>query len=200
MNEIPINLVVEDSLSEAVLRKLLEVSGKRFAVGACYGHGGFGYIKSRIMGFNNAAKGTPFLVLTDLDKSDCPPVLINEWFSGQKNHNLIFRIAVREVESWLLADRNGFAKFIRIRETLIPADVENIGDPKQFLIDLVRKSPKTTLKNDIIPRERSTAKTGPNYNGRLVDFVYHGWNIRTAQRNSHSLDKTVAALSKFIPV
>ncbi|MFA5863647.1 MAG: hypothetical protein WC975_03075 [Phycisphaerae bacterium] len=152
------------------------------------------------MGFNNAAKGTPFLVLTDLDKSDCPPVLINEWFSGQKNHNLIFRIAVREVESWLLADRNGFAKFIRIRETLIPADVENIGDPKQFLIDLVRKSPKTTLKNDIIPRERSTAKTGPNYNGRLVDFVYHGWNIRTAQRNSHSLDKTVAALSKFIPV
>ncbi len=83
MNIIPVNLVVEDFLSEAVLRRLLENSNQPFAVGACYCHGGFGYIKSKIMGFNHAAKGTPFLVLTDLDQAECPPAMLKEWFWWQ---------------------------------------------------------------------------------------------------------------------
>ncbi len=40
---IPINLAVEDALSEVVVREILSQSGQPFPVGACYGKGGFGH-------------------------------------------------------------------------------------------------------------------------------------------------------------
>jgi hypothetical protein len=71
---IPINIVVEDNLSEAMLKTILNQSGKNFVVVRRYpdlrrthSSSGFGYIKTKIEGFNKAARGTPFLVLTDLD-------------------------------------------------------------------------------------------------------------------------------------
>ena len=44
MNTIPINLAVEDSLSEAVIRVCCDVQ-KRFCGWACYSRGGYGYLK-----------------------------------------------------------------------------------------------------------------------------------------------------------
>ena len=72
MDLIPINLAVEDPLSEAVLRTILHQSNRRYIVGNCYSKNGFGYLKKNIKGFNNAAKGTPYIVLTDLDRAECP--------------------------------------------------------------------------------------------------------------------------------
>ncbi len=199
MRPIPINLVVEDLLSEAVLRKLLECSSKDYAVGTCYCQGGVGYIKNKIMGFNHAARGTPFLVLADLDNVVCPPDLIKQWFMQPKHPNLIFRIAVREVEAWLLADRKGFAGYSRISEKKIPAASEDITDPKRTLIALVKHSPLADLRSDIVPREGTTAKIGPNYNGRLIDFVHSKWNVKNAKNNSLSLSRAIEVLHNFKP-
>lgn len=77
-------------------------------------------MKKNIHGFNNAAKGMPFLVLADLDDDECAPAKIQAWLSVPRHHNLIFRIAIHEVESWILADRVGFSKFIGMRRDLIP--------------------------------------------------------------------------------
>jgi hypothetical protein len=151
------------------------------------------------MGFNLAAKGTPFLVLTDLDQAACPPELIGQWLTMSKHPNLIFRIAVREVEAWLLADRKGFAGFSRIPIDIIPANSEGIINPKEKLIELVKQSPLADLRTDIVPREGTTAKIGPNYNGRLVNFVNSKWDINTAQKNSISLLKAIKALENFEP-
>ncbi len=199
MREIPIHLVVEDLLSEAVLRKLLAYSKKQFSVGTCYCQGGFGYIKNKIMGFNRAARGNPFLVLTDLDLAACPPELIDQWLTTPKHPNLIFRIAVREVEAWLLADQKGFARFSLISEKRIPANSEGIPNPKEQLIELVKHSPLADLRTDIVPRQGTTAKIGPNYNGRLIEFVNSKWDIEMAQKNSTSLLKAVKALDDFEP-
>jgi len=49
---------------------------KRYAVGTAYRRGGFGYLRKSIQGWNAAAKGKPFVVLTDLDAGRCPPELI----------------------------------------------------------------------------------------------------------------------------
>jgi hypothetical protein len=46
---IPINLAVEDPLSEAVLRTILHQSNRRYIVGNCYSKNGFGYLKKNIM-------------------------------------------------------------------------------------------------------------------------------------------------------
>jgi hypothetical protein len=196
---IPINLVVEDVLSEAVLRTILRQLRRRYAVGTCFSQGGFGYIRKTIRGFNNAAKGTPFLVLTDLDKTECPPVLINEWLSDPKHPNLLFRVAVREVEAWILAHREAFAKFVGIRKESIPQDLDTIDDPKQLLINLASKSRYRELREAIVPPSGSTAKVGPDYNGRLITFVKNYWKAQVAMRYSPSLHGTMDAVTKFKP-
>ena len=196
---IPINIVFEDDLSEAVIRKILQGQG-RYEVGRCFLGRGFGNIKKKIDGFNNAAKGMPYLVLTDLDKEECVPRLIQNWMKNAPLHqNLLFRVAVREVESWVLADRDRFAKFLGVEEVLIPVDVDEIGDPKDRLVNLVRKSSKRKLHDDIVPKKGSTAKQGPNYNGPLISFVKNFWNPDEAMQNSPSLRRAIKAVEHFQP-
>lgn len=195
-----LNLAVEDPLSEAVLRKILGSSENRFAVAHCYSRGGFGYLNKNIAGFNNAAKANPWLVLTDLDTAECPPSLIKAWLSYAQHPNLIFRVAVREVEAWLLADRNSFARYLGISKEKIPPDVESIEDPKRLLINLARRSRKRTLREAIVPSAGSDARQGPDYNGALIPYVNEVWDLGAAVKNSMSLRKTVRAVEDFKPV
>lgn len=197
---IPINLAVEDSLSEAIIRVLLLRSNRSFAVGTCYGRGGYGYLKKTIGGFNNAAKGTPFIVLTDLDTTPCPPALIQNWISKPLHHNLLFRIAVREVESWVLAHASAFAAFLSIDPIAIPSNTDGITDPKKFLIKLASKSPKSGIRKDIIPPPGSLREQGPDYNGRLIEFIQSYWSPAQARKRSDSLARTIDALNIFTPM
>jgi len=107
MNPIPLSLVFEDQISEFVMMKLA-IRTEKFVIANSYSEGGFGYIKKNIAGFNEASKGYPFFVLTDLDIVDCAPTLIENWLREPAHPNLIFRIAVREVEAWLLAELVNF--------------------------------------------------------------------------------------------
>ncbi|MCK5269445.1 MAG: hypothetical protein KAJ46_01620 [Sedimentisphaerales bacterium] len=200
MDKIPINIIFEDLLSEAVLRKLLEKSGQNYDIGISYNSGGSGWIRKRIAGFNNAAKGMPYLVLTDLDREECPPLLLDEWLGNHKHHNLLLRVAVREIESWILGCRTAFSDFVGIREELIPAEVDKIKDTKEYLISLVKKSRKRNLRSDIVPKEGSTARVGPDYNGRMIYFVEKFWEPYEARKYSPSLQRTMEVLSNFKPI
>jgi hypothetical protein len=200
MPEICIYLVFEDALHEAVIERILAASRQTYCVGIRYNGGGFGWIQKRINGFNMAAKGMPYLVLTDLDRHECAPALINAWLTGPRNPNLIFRVAVRQVEAWLLACRSDFARFAGVEEHLIPADTDRIENSKKFLIDLVRHSGNAKLRSDIVPARGSTAKVGPNYNGRLISFVEKYWDPAMAKDCSLSLRRAVEALDVFEPI
>jgi hypothetical protein len=200
MPEICINLVFEDALSGAVIGKILAASRQRYLVGVRYNGGGFGWIKKRIGGFNNAAKGMPYFVLTDLDTSECAPALIRQWLRTPKHSNLLLRVAVREVETWLLGCRGLFAAFLAVPENRIPADVEEIPNPKEFVVNLARRSRKRDIRVDIVPEDGSTAKVGPDYNGRLMHFVETSWDPAVAKVHSPSLRKTIDALDRFRPV
>ena len=109
MKTIYITLAVEDSLSEAVARKVLIQSNNDYQVVNCLSKGGYGYLKSKINAFNQAAKTIPFFVLADQDRG-CPPEKIENWLKHKANSNLIFRIAVMEVESWVIAPSHRFRK------------------------------------------------------------------------------------------
>lgn len=196
---IPINLVVEDDLSEAILLRILKESRNTFAVGFSYGKCGYGYIKQKIQAFNSAAKGTPFLVLSDLE-AECAPTQVKSWLPIPKHNNLLFSIAVWEVESWLLSDRSGFASFLSIKREFIPKNVNEINDPKQVLISLAKRSRKRALRQAIVPIPGRTARVGPDYNGQLSSFVFGAWNIVEAMENSESLRRTVKALNEFQPI
>jgi len=199
MTDILINLAVEDDLSEAVLKAILNQSHLPFLVGQCLKKNGNGYIKKILPGLNHAAKVLPYLVLTDLDNNNCPLSLIEKWLPQPKHPNLIFRVAVIEVEAWLLAHRDAFAQFLGISVDLIPYDVDAIPDPKQFLIELTKKSKKRDLKAAILPFKNSTAKVGKDYNSPLIQFVDQYWQAELAKPHSQSLRRAINAIANFKP-
>jgi hypothetical protein len=196
---IPLSLAFEDELTELLALKILRTIPNEYATKTIYNRGGNGYLKKTINGFNNAAKGMPFLVGTDLDHYDCAPALIADWLLHPKHHNLLIRVAVREAEAWVLADREGVASFLGIAAARIPEDVEALAKPKETLIKLAGKSRKRHIRDDICPLPSSTSKVGPNYNARLGAFVTQTWSPTAARLRSPSLDRTIDRLISFRP-
>ncbi|MCP4133583.1 MAG: hypothetical protein GY754_21625 [bacterium] len=203
---IPINIVIEDDLSKIVLTTIIKQIRKDLIVDRCFpdlgrkkASRGFGYIKKQINGFNQAAKYKPFIVITDLDKNECAPSLRKEWLPFEQDNNLLFRVAIREIESWVLADRKSFSKFLGIQIDLIPIDVDSIIDPKVFLINLARRSRKKDIKDSIVPRKKSTAQIGPDYNTCLSTFVRENWNIEQGVLHSDSLNRAYLEIENFSP-
>jgi len=189
-------LVVEDHLSEEVAKALLRQSGQQYEVEHRLLFNKT-KIQEKINGLNNASKGFPHFVLTDQDSiKGCPPSEIRRLIRGQVNANLLYRVAVMEIESWVMAHRDAFAKFLSIPEDKIPDDPDKILQPKECLINLARKSRCKALREDIVPRG-ATSKQGPDYNGRLVGFVRENWNAQQAAQHSPSLKRTLQRLKQF---
>ena len=201
MSTIPVNLAVEDRLSEAVLRRILRHLDRGYAVGTAYNRGGYGYLKRTVPGWNTAAVGVPFVLLTDLnDRYACPLALIRDWLPLPRHENLLFRVAVREVEAWLLGDRVNLAEFLGVREGAVPREVETLNDPKAELIDIARKSRYKDVRERIVPKPGSTARQGPDYNGCLIEFVSRVWDIEASSNLSSSLLHALRRLREFTPV
>lgn len=196
---IPLNLAVEDPLTESLFAKILQTIPTEYATRTIYNRGGYGYLRQNINGFNNAAKGIPFLVGTDLDRYECPAALIGEWLIRPRHDNLLIRVAVREAEAWVLADRANFADFLGIRIGLMPDEVEAIADPKRELINLARRARSRELREDLCPPPHSTRRVGPNYNPRLAAFVHARWDPNTARERAASLARTIDRLVAFRP-
>lgn len=196
---IPVNLAVEDEISEAILRRMLQQTSKPFAVGQCFSRGGSGYLRRTISGFNNAARGCPFFVMTDLDSALCPPELVASWLQRPRHPNLLFRVAVKEAEAWVLADRQAIAAFLGVRRVLIPEDVDGIFDPKQFLINLARSSAYSTIRRDLVPPAGSLRRVGPLYNARIAQFVEQRWEVARARHASTSCQRAMGRIEAFEP-
>lgn len=198
MSPIPIYLAVEDELSEWVVRRALSNRPVPYAIGAVYSQSGFGYLKKRAPAFNNAAKSCPFLLLTDLDRYSCPLQLIEEWLGCPKHPNLLMRVAVREVESWLLGDPKGLSSFLGLRIAFDFDNPEDLADPKQELLKLAVNSPRRFIREALTWKDSSSGRLsqGPNYNAPLSTFVINDWNIGEARRRCRSLNRLFLALER----
>ena len=107
-----ITTVYEDELSGAVIDRILSTYRPDISIQKTVPGYGFGKIKKNLPAYNKTAKaGFPYFILTDLDTALCAPQLINDWIKHTPlNSNLFFRVAVHEVESWILADRENIAR------------------------------------------------------------------------------------------
>ena len=144
---------------------------------------------------NQAAKGFAVFMLTDQDSpNQCPPQLIRSWIKGPRYPHFFLRIAVMEVESWIMADRKGVADFLSIPLSRIPLDTDALTYPKEFLVSLARSSNRTRLRADLVPKPGATSKVGPGYNVRLGEFVRLHWDVERASQISSSLKRTLARL------
>ncbi|RKU27686.1 hypothetical protein C6497_10705 [Candidatus Poribacteria bacterium] len=195
MNSNGVLLAVEDQLSEAVATEILTRLG--FVIQRSIVYKGFGSLKQKAIGLNqNARKPYDVFMLTDLDSPNvCPPTLIQSWVRGSLNPGFYLRVAVMEVESWVMADRQAFAEFLEISGNQIPTPTDKILDPKNTLLTLVKKSKSTTLRRELVRDEGiNNLRIGPGYNPRLSEFIYNHWDIQRATSNSPSLGRTVNRL------
>jgi len=197
MSDKIIYIAYEDDLSRALVEKVLSQVSSRLIIGKRFWRDGSGYLKRNIRAFNELAKGIPFLLLTDLDTLECPPALVSQWIHVPLNPQFFFCVAVREVEAWLLADREAFSKWLHIAKGRIPATPESVSDPKRELISLVKACRNSALKRDIVPPDNSTAQIGRNYNLPLIRFVNEYWDVFRASENSASLARMVRKLEQF---
>jgi hypothetical protein len=156
-----------------------------------------GQAKKKVKNYQKmAAFGYPVLLITDLDSAECPPSLHRTWMDTIPHEMFLFRVAVREVEAWLLADRDALAGFLKIKITRIPDKPEELDDPKRILLNLARLAPRR-IRNGLLPEPRSKAHIGPEYNDLLTDYVRSSWDIETAADRAPSLRKALSA-TKFL--
>lgn len=190
-----LNIVIEDVLSEAVMQRLLVRAG--YAGNVTYRIiRGNDQIKKNVLKYKGASRVVPHIVLTDLDRYPCPPALLDAWGVGELPSTMLLRIAVREVEAWLLSDRKGIAAFLHTAIEKVPFYPETEADPKQTLFSVVRKSRKRRLVDEMVPQ--SGAHIGPLYNERMCDFALNHWNIDAAVVNAPSLARNISRISAFL--
>ena len=191
-----ISAAVEGIVDEAVIRRLF--SDMNLELGSVYGKNGKPQLHRSIKGYNNAARFSPWLVLVDLDQDfDCAPLLREEWLPEPGSY-ICFRVAVREVEAWLLADYERIASFLRLPRTKVPTDPETLNDHKNTIVNLARQSRRRDIREDMVPRPGSGRAIGPAYSSRLIEFVTSYWRPHVARRHSDSLNRTISCLENLM--
>ena len=191
---VTVDMLVEGWLDEAVARKIISFAGHQ--PGTVYGKHGLGYLKNKLSGFNElAAHGNPILALVDFMDTglECPPQLVQCWLPRCCS-KLLLRAVVREIESWLLADREGISGFLRIPLRLVSERPEELPDPKQTLLQLARRSPSRRLREAMLPREGFSSSVGPGYTDVMHEFVFYRWSVEEARQYSPSLARCLKRL------
>jgi len=192
-----VNALVEGAADEIVARRLIDHCDHEF--GVCYGKRGVGYILERLSGFAaTAAHGPPLLVMIDLMDSGiaCAPRL-GPALLPHRPALCLLRGVVRELESWLLADREAIAAFLGIPVARVPLNPEMLANPKQSFVNLARSSRRRSRREAIVPAEGASASTGPDYLGAVAELVRDYWDVGRASRAAPSVARCVARLREI---
>jgi hypothetical protein len=193
-----ITAAVEGNVDEAVVRRLIEHVGG--TPGPVYGRNGKNHLRQRVSNYNQAARLSPWIILVDLDHdAECAPPLRGEWLPNPSPY-MCFRVAVRQVESWLLADRERLARFLSVNTSRVPQNPESVDFPKNTVIELARQSRRREIREDMVPRPGSGRAVGPAYTARLIEFVIGmstGWRPEVAAQYSESLNRSLRCLHRI---
>lgn len=216
MTDIVLFASVEDEPSREALVKIVDYvnimeNGNNpslprliFEEGTPWIAGGYGDIKTKYLpAMKNMAEknGICSIVLVDLDKEECAPSLIRQWFSLDNDipivlhPQLIFRVAVRETESWLMADRKKFARFMKMPIVNVPHNPDHLRDPKRKIFELISQYCKKQ-RCRMLPS--SGSHIGEDYNSSLCQFIQSQWRPEEAASYSDSLKRMIFSLRKLV--
>ena len=186
---------VEGVTDEAVVERIIDHAGGQ--VGTVYGKNGKDRLRLRIAGYNNAALHAPWIVLVDLDSENCAAQVREEWLPHPAPL-LCFRVAVRAVEAWLMADAETIARYLDVPLGHVPGAPESLRDPKEAMVNLARRSRRKNMREYMVPGERSGRSVGPAYTGCLIDYAATAWRPEVAARRSESLRRAIACLRRLV--
>ena len=190
---IRVNILVEGRTDEPVARRLLQHVG--LEVGMVYGRKGKPHLLERSLVYNKAAQFEPWFILVDLDMdTQCASQALTQWLPNPTK-GMRFRIAVQAIEAWLMADREGMAKFLAVAPSKLSHAIELDPNPKKQLINIARTSRNKNIREEMVPRQDSKAKFGPLYIPYLTEFTEQYWQPDEASKHSESLRRCINALS-----
>lgn len=194
-----VSSAVEGLADEAVAKRLILEAGG--LPGPVYGKNGKAALKDRVASYNSAARHAPWLVLVDLDHDAvCAAELSKAWLP-KPAPQLCFRIAVREIEVWLMADAERMARFLSVPLSRMPNNPEALANPKEELVRLAATSRSRQIREDMTPRRGSGRSVGPAYTSRLIEFVtvaQSRWRPPAAWERSDSLRRAMGCLKRLI--
>lgn len=195
---VTINGAVEGRLDETVLERLILHVGADIIT--IYVTGGKAKLLERLKNFNQAARHSPWIVLIDLDREPCP-VEFKVQLLPNPAGQMCFRIVVRQIEAWLMADPEHLAHFLEVPEKRIPLMPESLPDSKAALLEVIRSSKNKAIRNNMLPRPELSHKEGVAYTLRLTEFVSTApkrWRPEVAAQNAPSLARAIRCLEKLV--
>jgi hypothetical protein len=144
-----------------------------------------------------ARNGQAVLLLTDLDRAACPVGLVESWLGRHEcPENLVFRVAVREIEAWLLADHDALRRLLG-KTARLPPDPDTLPDPKRALLELAKRAPRD-VREDLVAVRGAVAAQGLGYNARLCALVEHHWSPERAAERSASLKRARRRIHELV--
>jgi hypothetical protein len=193
-----VNYLVEGVTDAAVARTLIRVGGATPGIERIMG--GKSKLVSDLPKYNAAAAHYPWLAIRDMDHdAECAPTLLGENLPNA-SRLMCFRIAVREAEAWLMADREVFADALGVSLARVPDQPEALADPKLTIVNLARRSRKRAVQIGLVPEQGAGISIGPEYAAWMIDFAQNRWEPARAAAigNVPSLAKTLLAVEKLV--
>jgi hypothetical protein len=196
VSSVVISAAVEGGVDQAVVRRLIaEVSAIPGSVHVAHGKN---QLRKNTRGYNHAAARIPWMILVDLDHEEsCAAKLRDNWLPSPAKL-MCFRVAVREVEAWLLADRDRIAQFLAVPVIRIPRNPDEVDDPKRAIVNLAARSRRRDIREDLVPRTGGGRSEGPAYTSRLIEFSASLWRPSLAEKCSDSLRRCLRRLRALV--
>lgn len=190
-----VDLLVEGPTDEMALSRVLKVCG--LDKGVTFGRGGISKVRHMAPGLALRAAGsrTPLLVLVDLlgAEEDCVALVPDQIAPHRTPHTLV-RVAVRELESWLLCDLEGVKSFFGTAGRRIPVEPESLPDPKRSFFQLALRSSRRAVRRGMVLDRSGVLVPGPDYLDLMSDFIGQHWEPERAKNCSQSLQRCMSRL------
>jgi len=192
------NICVEGESDVGAVASAIQYAGG--SVGGIFGRGGKSKVLARLEAYNQAAERMPWAVVVDLDHDfDDAGKASDAWLGSSGAAPLMaFGIAVREVESWLIADREALSDYLGVSIDRITEQPDSLDDPKQYLVNLARHSRLRTIRESLVPRKGSGASVGPLYASEIRRFGEGRLDVARACQRSASLREFVASVEAVV--
>lgn len=189
-------VIGEDGLTCALGERLaIALTGAPLAL-APINAGGVTKLKANIPRYMGMIKLGPVLCIADTDRN-CPVDLLSEWLPRGAPAGFMLRFAVSEAESWVLADPDAFAAFMKVPVSRVPRNPDDVQDPKREILALAARSTRRLIREEVVS-DRDPSKQGVGYNVHLKDFVSQHWRPQVACEGSPSLARAMARLRQSI--
>lgn len=149
----------------------------------------------RLPSLNRAARHLPWLVLRDADRDvgDCPLALRASLLTQPQEPLLCLRLAVRSLESWLLADAAALTSHFRVSAGRVPVAPEAELDAKRTLVRLCSASQSRSVRQGMARDDGE--RPGREYSALLTEFARDAWDPRRAAERAPSLARAMSDIT-----